>query len=294
MRDNEYDRFGPWVIKITDKDPLPPLFVPYIRRDEIPQLSIKIPRIIERRNAHPGMNLYDYVVNLYSNDMIILERIGDDVESKSFLYEEIECLSYKEELLSGNLNLVMANKSFNLPFNTVSGNIMQRLVNLIRQKYIDTTRNENIVNQTEFTDINLSFFFTGLLTEGRKLNPEFKVFASQIETPVTSIEPSGFKKLIYGVIGKRLLESLHLSDGRELKILNRGKTFRYRGQATYGKEILYIPLNKITNIAWSDNQKIPGILHLTISTSGGSYQFAFVQNNPSAETYAQVLKMVIR
>ena len=55
MRDPEYDRFGPWIIEISEADPPPPLFRPYLTREETVLLSIKIPRKIDRRDAPPAL-----------------------------------------------------------------------------------------------------------------------------------------------------------------------------------------------------------------------------------------------
>jgi len=58
---DEYNRFGPWVIEISEEDPPSPFFIPYLSRTEPALLSIKIPRKIDRRSAQAGMNLYDYL-----------------------------------------------------------------------------------------------------------------------------------------------------------------------------------------------------------------------------------------
>ena len=80
----EYDRFGPWAVAISDDDPPPPLFEPLIERRE-PMLAIKIPRSVERRNARPGMDLYDYLVCLYEHDLVILARAEDGVSVATFV-----------------------------------------------------------------------------------------------------------------------------------------------------------------------------------------------------------------
>jgi len=90
-----------------------------------------------------------------------------------------------------------------------------------------------------------------------------------------------------------LLESLHLSDGRELKIISRGKTFKYRGQAVYGKEIHYIPVKKITAVDWKENQKNSGIIDLSLTTPGGIFTFSFMQDNSSVEPYKHILKLIV-
>ncbi|RKX93863.1 MAG: hypothetical protein DRP59_01775 [Spirochaetes bacterium] len=63
MNTLEYDRFGPCIVEISEEDPFPPLFLPYLKGDESSLFSIKIPRREERRNLEPGMNLYDYVLS---------------------------------------------------------------------------------------------------------------------------------------------------------------------------------------------------------------------------------------
>lgn len=167
MNDPEYDRFGPWVVEISEVGPLPCLFLPYLTREETPLLSIKIPRKIDRQNARPGMNLYDYVVNLYREDLLILQRVADDVRTDTFFYCEIQCLWYEYVLLRGNLRLVMPERVFDLPFNTVSEAIMRRLVTLIRQRYTDETAQVAITQIPDFADDNLSYYFTKLLARER-------------------------------------------------------------------------------------------------------------------------------
>ena len=142
----------------------------------------------------------------------------------------------------------MLERVFDLPFNTVSEKIMRRLVALLRQRYTGEAVQVGIAQVPDFIDDNLSYYFTNLLAREKVEQPDVRVLASQIETPVGAYELGNFRKFLLGVIDKRLLESLHLSDGRELKIINRGKTFKYRGQAIYGSHTFYLPLDKIESV----------------------------------------------
>ena len=293
MNDPEYDRFGPWVVEISEVDPPPRLFLPYLIREETPLLSIKIPRKIDRQNARPGMNLYDYVVNLYHEDLLILQRVEDDVRAETFFYRDIQCLLYEYVLLRGNLRLVMPERVFDLPFNTVSEKIMRRLVALLRQRYTGEAVQVGIAQVPDFIDDNLSYYFTNLLAREKVEQPDVRVLASQIETPVGAYELGNFRKFLLGVIDKRLLESLHLSDGRELKIINRGKTFKYRGQAIYGSHTFYLPLDKIVDVTWESDLKNTTVIHLTLTVRGGQVSFAFIQDNASIAGYAHFLAVVV-
>jgi hypothetical protein len=81
------------------------------------------------------MNLYDYLVSLYRNDLVILQRSGDIVIKQTFHYPDIQYLSYGENLLKGNLHLGLSETIFDLPFNTVSSREMERLAALTRERY---------------------------------------------------------------------------------------------------------------------------------------------------------------
>jgi hypothetical protein len=289
MRDPEYDRFGPWIIEISEEDPPPPLFRPYLTRKETALFSIKIPRKIDRRNAKPGMNMYDYMISLYQEDLVILERVGNDVRSETFYYRDIQYICYGEHLLKGSLHLSMTSKDYDLPFNTISTKIIQRLVDLIRQRYTSGAVQATITEPTDISEGDLSFYFAGLLAKERDQYPEFCVLASQTETAVGSYETGGFRKLLFGILSKRLLESLHWSDGRELKVINRGKTFRYKGQTIYGIDTYYLPISNITGAAWETDPKNAAVLNLVLKVGGDYVSFAFIRDNPSIRSYTRFM-----
>ena len=69
---SEYKAFGPWVYEITDKYPMPRIFAPFFEEDDDAVMKIKIPREIEHRNAAPGMELYDFVIALYEDQLRVL------------------------------------------------------------------------------------------------------------------------------------------------------------------------------------------------------------------------------
>lgn len=292
MRNKEYDSFGPWIYEISDDYPMPNQFRQYIKSSELPLLSIKIPRNIERRKARPGMPLYDYVVNLYEKSILILKREGDSVISNSYIYDKIECLQNRINLLNGNLRIIMSDIIYNLPYNAVSEKIILHMVELIRQRYTNTARylitNDSVV---DISKIKLSFYFNGLLNNEKIRNPEFKVIASQEESSISLFETGSFlNKLQHRILGKKLLESLHLSDGRELLILSRGLSYKRRNQAVYGKETLFVPINKITDIVLDDDIGNSAISNMTLKTSNNSYHVAFLRKNWTLSSFLQFLK----
>ena len=130
----EYNAFGPWAYEISDKYPLPRLFAPYFAADDNAVLKIKIPREIERRNASPGMDLYDYVVALYEDSLLVLERRDDKAVEHRINLKDFKGIRIYENMLKGGYTIYSAEEAISFPFNAVSIDLFQKLTNLVLEK----------------------------------------------------------------------------------------------------------------------------------------------------------------
>jgi hypothetical protein len=293
QRDPEYDRFGPWVVEISDEDPPPPLFVPHLDRSEPPLLALKIPRKISRREAHPGMDLYDYMVSLYEEDMVVLERIEHDVRVRTIRYRDVQHLSMREELLRGTVHLGVAAEDYDLPFNTVSGDIMRRLVDIIRERYLPDA-DPLPVELEPISATELSFYFERLLRDELAADSGMQPVAVQADTAMGALEESPLRRFLFGLVAKRLLESLHLSDGRELRIIDRGQPYAYRWQSVYGHSETWIPLVDITDVDWDwgPDEAESSPVTVTITTGAGHLSWILTPNNATIGSYRRFLTAV--
>jgi hypothetical protein len=293
QRDPEYDRFGPWVIEISEEDPPPPLFVPHLTRSEAPLLALKIPRRISRREAHPGMDLYDYMVSLYEQDMVVLQRVEREVRTRTIRYRDVQYLSLRDELLRGSVHLGALEGHHDLPFNSVSGDIMRRLVGIIRERY----QPEPAPPAVEFEPVastELSFYFERLLREEMTGDSGMRPMATQPDTPLGALEEGLLRRFFFGLVAKRLLESIHLSDGRELLVVDRGQKYVYRWQSNYGRVETWLPLANITAVDWDwgpDEAEATPVT-VTVSTGAGDLAWVFTPNNPTIGHYRRFLTAV--
>jgi hypothetical protein len=285
---HEYDRFGPWAIETSADDPPPPLFQPYLTRPEPPLLSIKIPRPVERRDARPGMDLYDYLVCLYDDDLVVLQRAGQDVRSETCRYGDVQHLRVTRDLLRGNIHLGLPGRPFDLPYNTVSNDLMVRLVDLIRQRYGRQPGQAPPGTESDVPQGELSFYFERLIATEREQHPGIRLLAAQPTVPVGSIGMTAARRFLFRIAGGNLLESMHLADGRELKIIGRSQAYAYRWQPIYGSETSYIPIANLRGVAWHDDPK-HAATNLVLRTGGGASVHVFARDNPSIESYAAFL-----
>jgi hypothetical protein len=287
QRDPEYDRFGPWVVEISDEDPPPPLFVPYLTRTDQPLVSVKIPRRIARRDAHPGMDLYDYLVSLYDQELVILERVDHSVRTQSIPYRDVRHLILRDTLLQGSLHLATPGRAYDLPFSTVSRDVMVRVVDLIRERYVPTDGTYPAVTPVDVRG--LSFYFEGLLGEERTTGSGMQPVAAQADTPMRIHERAAWRRLLFGIVDKRLLESVHLTDGRELQIISRGQHYAYRWQAIYGRHVCYIPVAHLERVEWQDEGPESAVIRLTLRTGAGAREHLFTLDNPTIDAYRSTL-----
>ena len=130
----EYNAFGPWAYEISDKYPVPRLFVPYFESNDDAIMKIKIPREIERRNANPGMDLYDYVIALYEDRLRVLERQDSQVKEHVITSQDFMGVRIYENILKGGYTIFSSEGTVSFPFNGVSIDLFQKFTDLVFEK----------------------------------------------------------------------------------------------------------------------------------------------------------------
>ena len=96
------------------------------------------------------------------------------------------------------------------------------------------------------------------------------------------------RRLLVRLADKRLLESMHFSDGRELRIVTRGSAYAYRWEGVYGLETTYIPTGNVHSVEWRASA-VTGRTALVVGTDGAEGTFLFMAANPTIEPYAAYL-----
>ncbi len=278
----ELDRFGPWVLEVGPGDPPPPLFVPYLDRTAQPLMAIKVPRRIERRDARPGMDLYDYLLCLYPDEVVILQRVEREVRTRACGYRDVRSLSLVHALLHGVLRLDTTAGVFELPFSTSSDGPVRRAVDLVRERYHRPAVALGTTSGSVSADVPLSFGFERLLAEVRRDEPAMRPLALQGTLVLGARGARTWRHALARVTGRRLLESMHCADGRELLVIDRGKRFAYRWESTYGRVTTWIPLANVRGVERHDDDEVTV---LTVRTDVGAVSHAFTRSNGSVEAY---------
>jgi len=291
----EYNAFGPWIIEITDQYPLPPLFIPYYKEDGIDLMKIKIPRDIERRNANPDMDLYDYVIGLYENYIYILERLENDVRETKILYDEIEGLENFEDILLGKLTIFLNDRKVVIPYNAVSRQIISSMMKIIRGRYIgksyqklqspyDHDKEKNIIKET---------LYINLLDEMRADNEKFDITVIQPSVRLQRIKIGIRQKALQLLYREKLLGSLHLANKSEILVISRGNPFKTRKGDIYSRSYIYIPIEKLQSIILEKDDCFDNLQRLYLKTNKNTFMFYFDESNKESKDYYRNLSSIL-
>jgi hypothetical protein len=289
----EYNAFGPWIIEITDQYPLPPLFIPYYKEDGIDLMRIKIPRNIERRNANPDMDLYDYVIGLYENRIYILERLENDVKETKILYDEIEGLENFVDFLSGKLTIFLNDRKVIIPYNAVSEQIINSMIKIIRDRYIGKSY-QKLHSPYDGEKSNIKeMLYMNLLNQMRVNSETFDIVVIQPSVMLQKNKKGISQKILQFLYGKKLLSSLHLANEAEILVISRGKPFKTRTDVIYSHSHIYIPIEKLQSIILEKDDYFDNLQRLYMKTNKHTFMFYFDESNKESKDYYRNLGNIL-
>jgi uncharacterized protein len=294
MVDQEYNSFGPWIYEVNDNYPMPPLFVPYYKVDKNYLMLVKIPRNIERRDAKPGMDLYDYVIGLYGDYIYILKRAEKLVKEFKVFYKEVECINNFIDLLFGCLTIKLRDNEIIIPYNAVSEDVIMRLIKTIRDRY--TKMEYNLaVNSFIEEDIKVDDLYVNLLNRITNTEQRVKIGAVQSSVLVTPSRHASLWQRVRGsLVGEKLLNTLHLLNDKELIVISRGKHFKKFYESVYSCTFLYIPIEKLNSIKFENYERYNNLQKLKLELTNNSFEFYYEESNKEFIDFYNNIKDRIR
>ncbi len=129
----EYDAFGPWMQKVRNAEELPPRFDAFWPELSAAGAVAKVPYPVERRNALPGSDLYERVLALCPDGLVLLAIDGGSVRILRKPYGRLSWIALTTDLLDAHL-LLGEGGDWDLPFNAVSEDVALELVDAVRAR----------------------------------------------------------------------------------------------------------------------------------------------------------------
>ena len=268
-------------VLISEKNPLPRLFAPYFTADDKAVIKIKIPREIERRNGKPGMDLYDYVVALYEDRILILKREDGTVLEKQIPLKEFKGVRIYQNLLKGGYTIFSARGSISFPFNSVSLDLFRKLTNLVLERVKSQVRDISSLPVTETAPE--SMLLINMLHDTEMKLPDIRVGAVQKSADVhrKGATQNMIERMLWGEMNP---EALHLYTDQYLIVFENGVFPNHVGMQDFGYTQTIIPLDRIDGIevAHSEEYSLLEESRLTLGQDRIAYHFEIDNEEVSA------------
>ena len=287
----EYNAFGPWAYEISAKYPLPRLFAPYFAADDNAVLKIKIPREIERRNASPGMDLYDYVVALYEDSLLVLERRDDKAVEHRINLKDFKGIRIYENMLKGGYTIYSAERAMSFPFNAVSVDLFQKLTNLVLEKMLSQkSAGQTIdISSLPVTDTAPEAqFMKNMLHDVQMKIPGIRLGAVQKSVEVSRKESrrDEIQRLLWK---KTNPEALHLFTDKYLVIVENGIFPNLVGIQDLGYTQTIIPFDRIGSIQIANSEDYNHLKECVLSMGTNKIVYHFDEDDKEVPAFYNAL-----
>lgn len=265
MAISEYDAFGPWVYEIDSEHPAPALFRPYLEHRTYLK-RLKIPRNMDRRKAAPNMDLYDFVLEAGEESVRILKREGSRAVETAVRYSELEGVRLSRMILDGSCVFCARGEQLRIPFNAVSMKVMEEFLRLIRSRYAAEDKRE--LPMAPMTGQPPDVLLANLARDLREAGEDFSMMAFQPERTLSFL-----KKTLLPRRRDKAPSILHMTDGRELLLLERKCSARKAEQQTLGFSYTFLPLEKLRDVEIRESASYAGVAECRLKGARGEIAF---------------------
>lgn len=291
--------FGPWILKISEKYPTPKLFEPYFDRNSNSLLAVKIPRDLERQQIKGIEDLYDYVIAIYEDYIQIFKRAGKEVEQMKVLYSEIECVENFVDLLDGRFTLYLRDKKIEIKYNSVSEDIIQEILYLIRKKYAKEWEYKAMEENLSLDDKNqnarrMDDVYRTLFNQLKQEGSTPDIIAMQPNYRMRNTSTNKVKQVFQMILNKKFLSSMHLLNRKELIIVSRGKILKNFREAVYSYSYIFIPLENIQEVVKESISEYKDTNRIGIRTKNNIFHSYFNGDNLYIENILKLTKKLER
>jgi len=237
----EYNAFGPWIYEIKDESDTPKRFRAACVSHHDARFLLKFPCGMDRREVHPGMDLYVAVLAVHDHGVSLMRLTGESVLTQDLVWSEVGALESHENLLFGRWSLILRDGgALALEYNAVSSDLMGKVTNLVRSRWIGHGQSPRASEADPVMTVADSYFRNTLNSMRRRV--------TQPVVPI-HVEPPG--RYCRDAANRRRISTgvMFLDACDELIIVNRDKPTRRFFEARYAANCIFVPYAGVTSFA---------------------------------------------
>ncbi|MFT3848907.1 MAG: hypothetical protein QM739_09565 [Propionivibrio sp.] len=232
----EYDGFGPWLVPLQTMEAIPTIFRPWHEEIRDAAHAFKFPVAVDRRDAIPGMLLYDRVLVVSSSGILYLESAGHQVIERRHAMASLRAIRNHTDLLTSTLTLYWVDGSrLALDYNTISNDFVEAAIAYVRGRIekpgYDLLADKRLSMRIGGDDVD-DLFYLGLLEKSRRRSGFVRILVW--DRPGFVVDRRWWRRR-YG------LGCLVIAENQDIAIFDHGKPRRKRSEAVFARSELYIP-----------------------------------------------------
>lgn len=197
------------------------------------------------------------------DDLLFMSRKETLITTTTIAYKDVQSIECINDLLFGEMVLVAGNSRFNFHFNPVSYDIVEKVIGIVREKYYTEPAHIDLSTINETIEVETPLYQNLLNRDmkGEEMKPiAYQPFIELVRQNQTTIE------FLMDRYSKPVLQdSLYLTNGKELIILDRVKEVKREREADYGYKHIFIPLKYIGSITTSADESMENLKNLELN-----------------------------
>ena len=259
--EKEYREFGPWILEIKSDDDVPDLFRKNYAYNNSVEIAIKIPIPLDRRQAKKGMDFYKSIVSFNKDEVSVFRKNRKEITSEHFSYDKIKAVKNMVDLLEAVMTIYSDGKIHTIKYNSVSEELMNKVLYTLRKKYIVNTEKCSI--ESEFKGEITDQLFRNLLKIS-SIKEKITPLSFQENLPVKKTNRN-IKDVIFLNYNMELQSYIFFMTEKEFIAVNRNKEIKKKRAIDYSYNYTYIPFSNIKTAEFIPDAQFPGIYILCIS-----------------------------
>jgi len=257
----EYNGFGPWLLPVGSEEAIPQQFMAYKDKILDGDYSFKVPIKEERRKLRPGMLMYNSLLSIHKDSLLILRITDEGLEADDVTYEEIRCLTISKDLLDSHIVIWTDAKTYDIDYNSVSEDVSDKATAMLRERiFVEESTKADLSMDLDLIDNKRIQALKGHLAKDEDLT----LLAYQPGTGVEKIYNTMAESFLYSFRRYDLQDMAVFRGPKELVIANSLKEVKMTREADYSYRYVFIKSNDIKAITMTQDPTGEHLMNLIL------------------------------
>lgn len=261
--EREYHCFGPWLMEIKNESDLPRQYTEKKEFILSADFSFKVPVNKDRIQMRAGMLLYDCIVSIFIDRVVIFTITNNSLKESVILFKDIQYIIQGGELLRNYIYLVTNDNSYTVNYYSVCYEITSKAMEMLRLGALSVpqqVKEQLLIQDTKLEHLPLYKY----IKSKRVIDETAKILAYQPAKKVT-IKRNGKGTNIINLFRKnKLYEILVVVNNEELIIVSSDIDHKRKETVDYSYRLIFISINKIIDIKKRANKIYNGVNDLIV------------------------------